>query len=146
MYHRLKISLICLLKKRRVHFFAFGLDFTFYTDSQRESLYIVFTPAFFESWIFLCLFFLSAFLSFFLPFFFVCSHFFGPVIEKSINQLFTGAGTLTSLILELEKFWRQFWKSQIKRSKSAYVFFTISTVLAGLAVFWRASPLTGPKL
>ena len=49
----------------------------FYTDSQRESLYIVFTPAFsnleyFSVW------------SFFFSVF-VCSHFFGPVIEK-INQ------------------------------------------------------------
>ena len=41
----------------------------FYTDSRRESLYIVFAPAFFESWLFLCLFFLPFFLFFF---FFLC--------------------------------------------------------------------------
>ena len=53
----------------------------YYTDSSRRSMYIVFTPAFFESWLFLCSFCLF---SFFLSAF-VCSHFFGPVIEK-INQ------------------------------------------------------------
>ena len=83
----------------------------FYTDSQRESLYIVF-PLHFSNldYFSVCSFYLSAFLSAFL--FFVCFRtFLDPWLKKSINQLFTGAGTLNSLILELEKFWRKFWKS-----------------------------------
>ena len=100
-------------------------------------MYIVFTPAFFESCLFLCSFWL---------FFFVCSHFFGPVIEKSINQHFTGAETLTFLILELEKFWRQFWKSQIKRRQATYVVFTIFTVFGGSRRAVNGGKmLTGPK-
>ena len=59
----------------------------FYTDSSRRSMYIVFTPAFFESWLFLCLFFLSACLFFFLS---LCVRtFWDPWLKKSINQLFT---------------------------------------------------------
>ena len=42
--------------------FLFIDVFFYYTDSQRESLYIVFTPAFFKSWLFLCSFCLSFFL------------------------------------------------------------------------------------
>ena len=102
----------------------------FYTDSQKESLYIVFASAFlnleyFSVW--------SLCLSFCLSLF-VClcvRTFLDPWLKKSINQLFTGAGTLTFLILELEKFWRQFWKSQIKRRQSIYVVFMIFTIFCG---------------
>ena len=105
------LFLWCTLKWQQFEFTSWSrirVSYFLYRLPKGESVYS-FYPCIFRILI-ISLFFLSFFfLSFFLPLC-VCT-FLDPWLKKSINQLFTGAGTLTSLILELEKFWRQFWKS-----------------------------------